>query len=625
MKTTQAVRSWSWMLVILLAAWWGSSADALAQKTIAKPAGADPTPVSPAPAPNNAKLSVEQELALALLRQLTSDLKAEADKPSAALIQAQAADVLWNFDEMEARSLFRVAFDTANQPIPETSTIDKDEKARRLKSIRQQASVVQNILTLFGRHDHAGAEALLESLKDKRSTKPDAQGQLSQDRAEFLAQLALQEVRTNPDEAQKLVLFSLNAPEIPAATGQVLIALRSVDRAKGDVLFEAILAALRRNVYSAGTILTYLSNYMFFSNGTLFDRADAPHAAMLIDYLVDASNAELARWQELKASNSSMPDSAAVLLNFLGSRGLNIFRANAPDKLYRVQPVLNELSAALNQEQRANLAQLTAAQPPSTASDSPNDIDAALQKAESEKDPGVRDDLRRAIAVRTMRDNPEQALSIASRIDDPALRSQTEDDINLVLAAHIPRGAYVEARRAFAKFHDQNLRAKCLAELASRTYSISHNRDEAVQLFSEAYEIALKADRTADRADVLLLLAEKINSLDPARSFEFLSAAVQAVNQAKEDSASASPPAGRGLKIMTSTVVGGLELTAGKHATLDSLSFTGLASLLGSDYYRARNLGDTIQNKIIRGKYLLALARSVLDPQDKKPLTQQSL
>jgi len=288
-----------------------------------------------------------------------------------------------------------------------------------------------------------------------------------------------------------------------------------------------------------------------------------------------------------------------------------------------VQSVFNELSTGLNQQQRANLTQLSSAQV-STAEGS-NDLEDALQKAESEKDPAVRDDLRRALALRTMRDNPEQALSIAGRIDDLALRAQTEDDINLVLSAHIPRGAYVEARRMFAKFHDQNLRAKCLAELAARTYSISHNRNEAVALFGEAYEIALKGERTADRADVLLLLAEKITSLDPERSFEFLSEAIKATNQAKEDSASAGSLPRSGLRTFSLTMVGSLELTAGKHATLDSLSFNGLAPLLGSDYFRARNLGDTIQNKIIRGKYLLALARSILDPQDKKPLTRQSI
>ena len=64
---------------------------------------------------------------------------------------------------------------------------------------------------------------------------------------------------------------------------------------------------------------------------------------------------------------------------------------------------------------------------------------------------------------------------------------------------------------------------------------------------------------------------------------------------------------------MSFTMVGGAELTTGDHATLDSLSFQGLGTLVGSDYFRARNLGDDIQNKTVRARYLLAIARNVLD------------
>src|SRR4029077_8653943 len=130
----------------------------------------------------------------------------------------------------------------------------KAEKARHLKLVQQQASAVRNILTLFGRHDHAAAEAWLDSLKEKSSTKSDNQNQLTQDRAEFLAQLALQEVQTNPEGAQRLALLSLNAPEVPAAVGQVLVALKNLDRPKGNVLFEATVAALHMNLNGAPII-----------------------------------------------------------------------------------------------------------------------------------------------------------------------------------------------------------------------------------------------------------------------------------------------------------------------------------------------------------------------------------
>ena len=73
--------------------------------------------------PGNSRL--EKELALGLIRQVPQELKSEADKPAAALIQAQAAEALWSFDELEARAVFRLAFDTARAPLSETSALDK--------------------------------------------------------------------------------------------------------------------------------------------------------------------------------------------------------------------------------------------------------------------------------------------------------------------------------------------------------------------------------------------------------------------------------------------------------------------------------------------------------------------
>jgi len=63
-------------------------------------------------------------------------------------------------------------------------------------------------------------------------------------------------------------------------------------------------------------------------------------------------------------------------------------------------------------------------------------------------------------------------------------------------------------------------------------------------------------------------------------------------------------------------MVGGAELTTGEHATIDSLAFAALKSLGKEDYFRARSMGDDIQNKLIRSRYLLALARGVLNVSD---------
>lgn len=599
-------------LLTLFALWWLIPPGALGQQ---EPKPSQIPPVSATSAQGSSTLPLEQQLALSLLRQLASDLKGEADKPAAALIQAQVADTLWRVDEVEARSLFRLAFDTAKQPIPESSVIDKEARARYVNVVRRQASAIKEIIGMFGNHDRPTAEHWLESLNEEQTAKDPSTTRLSRERAEFLIQLALQQAKTNPEEAQKLGLASLAGDEIPSAFIQLLFALKRIDPSKSDVLFRAAIAALRRNSSSGGLTLGILSNYLFFSGGRLFEKTSAPDAALFIDYVMAAANTQVAILREARGNKGPMPESGVRLTNFLATGGLAIVSNNAPDKLPILQPLFNELSSGLNQQQLDDLALMSTGlrQQDAMEAGATADLDTQIQRAEHEKDAVVRDYMWRSLAIGTMRGDPERALSFAGKIDDESMRAQTEDDVNLVVASQTVRGAaYEEARKVALRFHDTNLRSRTLAELADR--ALSRDRQRAADLLSESYEVASKGEPTADRAAITLILAQKFAKFDLQRSFELLAAAIKTINQIPNvATAPAGPPQRSGVRVFSFTMVGGAELTTGDHATLDSLSFQGLGTLVGSDYFRARNLGDDIQNKTVRARYLLAIARNVLD------------
>jgi hypothetical protein len=600
------------MLIVFIVFWCLAPPCTIGQKATRTP-DASPSPLPP----GNSKLSLEQEQALLLLGRVASELKAEADKPAAALIQAQVADTLWKFDELEARSVFRLAFDTVRQPIPETSTVDKEERARHLDLLKRQASALKEIISMFGKHDRATAEQWLESVNEEQTKKEPGANQLSPERAEFLAQLALQEVKTNPSDAQKLGLLSLTSSEIPSAFGQLLIALGNIDRSLSDVLFQGAIAALRRDGYPSGSILSFLSNYLFFSDGRLFARSDAPNASLFIDYLIEAANAQVAIWQDARANKEGIPQSGVSLVNFLAARGIAIVGSNSPGKLQILQPLLNELSNGLNQQQLDDMALMSTSMRQQNAMEASarGDLDTQIDRAEHEKDQVVRDYMWRMLAIGMMRGDPDRALTIAAKIDDESMRAQTQDDIYLVsVAERIRSSSYEDARQVALKFNDTNLRAKSLAEVADRAWSVSKDREHATDLLSEAYTIASKGEPTPDRAAITLLLAQKFAKLDLGRSFELLSAAIRIINQLQ--TAVATSPSGQtqrhGVRVISYTMVGGAELTTGEHATLDALTFEGLGVLVRSDYFRARNFGDDIQNKIVRARYLMALARGVL-------------
>ena len=600
------------IVVVSLALCITPASDALAQTPTATP-----QPDSKAATPGPAKLSLEEELSLSLLRTVADELKSEADKPAVALLQAEAADTLWRFDESAARSLFRIAFDTARAE-PVESAIDNEARTKQVDLARRQAFTLRQILVIVGQHDRQTAERWLASLNEDSSRKETGVNQSSQKNSEFLAYLALQLVKTNPDEAQRLGFLSLNAAEVPLAFGRLLIALKSVDSKKGDDLFKAAIAAMRRGVSPGGSTLAVLSNYLFFNDGRLFGSSDAPTASLFVDYLLESASAQARLTRDAREAKTAMPESAVRLTNFLALRGLAIVSRNTPQKLVLLQSIFKELSSALSQQQIDDLALMTTGLRQQEAMESRGEggLDAEIQRAEREKDVVVRDQLWRSLAVGMMRGDPDRARSFADRIDDKPLREQTQDDVNLVVAGDALRGAnYEEARKAALKFNDTNLRAKTLAEVAD-VWIRSKNRERAGEILSEAYEVAAKGEPSADRAAITLLLAQKFAKFDPERSFSLLEAAIKIINQVQI--ASTAPPTsltrGPRIRAISMTMVGGAELTTGVHATLDSLNFSGLAGLVRTDYFRSRNLGDNIQNKILRGRYLITLAQSFLNP-----------
>jgi len=614
MKQTRIVDRSRTILVLLIGTLCAAASNSFAQQ--AKPTKPS-TPQTSQPA--NSKLSLEQELALSLIRRLADEVKGEADKPGAALIQAQAADTLWEFDEPAARTLFRLAFDTVNSPAPEASVIGKDAKTNQAEFARLQASVLKEIIVMLGKRDQVTAERWLDSMKKEETTKEIGSLQLSQERAEFLAQLASQLAMTNPAEAEKLGLMSLGANEVPSAFGPLLFALKRSDSARSDALFRAAIAALRRTATPGRSTLSALSNYLFvLVNGNLFQIADAPTARLFTDYLLEAATIQAALTREALSNRIPMPETAANLTNFLALKGLDIIGVTAPDKVTLLQSLLTELSSALNQQQRDDLAQMSAGlrQQESLDRQSGGNLESQIDRAEHEKDAVVRDSLWRSLAIGMMRGNPDHALSMAARIDDRALREQTQDDVNLVVAGDTVRGGgYEEARKVALKFNDTNLRSKTLAELANRVWTRSRNREQASQLLDEAYEVAAKGEPSADRAAITLLLAEKFARFDAERSFGLVDAAIKTINQVQI----AGPPQSSlkrrpGIQVMSFTVVGGAELTTGSHATLTTLKFQGLGEVVRKDYFRSRNMGDNIQNRILRARYLVTLAQSFLIP-----------
>jgi len=403
---------------------------------------------------------------------------------------------------------------------------------------------------------------------------------------------------------------------VPSAFGPLLIGMRGVDKTLADTLFRAAIDALLRNNAPDGAILSSLSNYLFFVDGRIFSKSDVGNARLFTDYLIAAATNQVSILRDSRNAGGVVPDSVVSLVSFLTVRGNYIIERNAADKLPLLRPLMNELTAALTPQQVDDVATMSSgiSQQQRMDTASQGDLESVIDRAEHEKDDGVRDYIWRTLAIGAMRGDSDRALKFAAKISDESMRLQTQDDINLVMVGDRVRSAsYADAREAALKFNDKNLRAKTLAEVADRVFASSQDRNVAAELLSEALSIVTSAEPSVDRAAITLLLAQKFAKFDPNRAFEIVEAAVKTINSVQSGLPSRTQQTQHhGVRVISFTVVGGVELSTEQHESLDSLPFDALKPLGASDYYRARNLADSLQNKLIRARYLIALARGVL-------------
>lgn len=557
----------------------------------------------------------EQEV-IARLFGVVNDLKNESDKSSAALLLSEIADVLWRVDEPAARSMFRLAFDTARQSTTNNlSELNAAEKEERLRQARRQAAAIKTILKRYGSHDRKSAEAWLQEFQDDiKSEQTKANFQMSPEQAEFLAEMAVSLVPQKPEEAQRLGLLSLSAQKIPSAYGRLLMALRDRNKTLSDVLFRQAFVSLRRSGFNYDSALVALTNYAFSSQGQPFPDVSPADVALVIQYFIDAAAAQAARWQGGGAVKSDGQTLVASLYSFLNYRALPIVALNAPDRLTLLQSHAGALAQVLTVDQRRQAESFAAIVQQSHSLDGgDSDLESRLQRAEREKNAATRDFLFRNLAIQIMRIDPKQALLIASKIEDRQMRAQTEDEVLLVLLQKAFAGrAYDEARSWALKFNDRNSQARWLTRIASRVASSSRDQTEASELLSQAYSIASKSDNTAARLEVLLLIAKEFVGLDRDRGFEILSDALNTANKIEKTAPKIDKSSMPVMRVISVTMVDGQEVVGNERATLESIDFNQIGTFVDRDFVRTSLLGDNLKDRLLRTKYLIAVARSVL-------------
>ena len=557
----------------------------------------------------------DQVAAIDMVRSISDDLRKELSNPAAIPLEAQIGDIFWDIDEDYARATFRRAFDAGSQPTEDVSSVDNKLREEQLKLVRRRAAALSEVLRLLGKHDQKYARNLLDKYEseklNKETKKEDSGGQFS-----LLAQIALELAESNPEQASRLGTLSLAGQDIPDAIGQLLFALSKHGRAYSDPIFVGVIENLRRNGYHYDNSLSSLCNYVSYSNGRLFSEEYRDQALMLMRFFSDAAQNLLNEWRQAKIAGApSVPNSAASFVQFLLARVVPIMRVNASDRLLPTQGALEELSSGLSQQQiqdADDLANMIRQQ--RAINDSlGTTVDDQFKRAENEKDVVIRDNLWRIIAVGMMRSDPEKALTIAARIDDPVIKRKTEDDIRLVLtSSKLKLRNYPEATRVASNLNDLGLRARALAAIATANRSADNPCD--TQLMAEAYSTAMKDVARPEKVRVILSLAGQFSKCGIERGFELLSAAIKVTNQLPSNDLESSILVDRRPRVVTYTVVGGRELTTDVPTSRESINFDDVTVFAKQDLAQARNLAYQFDDHVFRAKYLITVARAILEP-----------
>lgn len=580
-----------------------------------------------------ARSNNEQEV-IARLFGLVTELKSEPNRIDAALLQSEIADIIWQFDEPASRATFRLAFDTAREsPTPSSSLVDVTSQKERLKQSRRRISAIKAILKRYGAHDRKEPEAWMREFEkeiEANRSSSRSNWRMSQAEAELLAELALTLISENPKEAQRLGSLVLAAEgNVPMAFYQLLLDLRDRDKVLSDVLWRQVFSAMRAKSFDYDSVLIPLTNYAFFSNGRRFPDTAPADVALVVQYFVDAAAAQAARSRSGLNGTSTDQTSRESLYVFLTSRALPIVTLNSPENFVLLRAHIDDLAQGLTAagRQQADLATSLMSDKQMLTDAADVDIEARIDEAMHINNSATRNLMLRNLVLGIMRSDPEKALSVTKKIDNAEIRAQTEDDVYVVMLQKAFRERAIDRMKTVAlKLNDNISKAKWLAATAGQLAVKADDTSEATDLLSQSYSIAMKSDNTPAKLEVLLLIAKDFARFDKDRGFAILAEAVDTANRLdpKAESKRRSPP-GTTFKIISITVINGTEVSTDDSPTLESMDFHQISSFAEHDYVRTSALGTNIKDRLLRGKYFIALARTVLHVPRRGPAYERSL
>jgi hypothetical protein len=509
-----------------------------------------PPPAARAPA-------CEAARAFRLVREQLSESKALENGSQRSGVLTRAADLLWPYEEAEARALFADAFEAASSHYKEHGPEQTERKHVRPDATGPGLRIGLGdprvaVVHAVARRDPAWAQKLTARMAEetrRRAAEAETKARYEGEVSDKLLMMARGHADSNPSLALSVARESLRYPAgryLPS----FIYDLARADRAAADAFYAD---ALRAYAGADASAFLLLSAYPFgfsrciglapgYNSAGVPPQGFAPSVEFQRQFVaaflrVAERRLAAAAGQPPPPDNPFPPSEVETVYTALwtlervyGGADRGYAAAAAPLKL-AAEALLSERTRrrAENGSQRTLIAE-----PP--GGDPAGQLDRVLESAEKVKDPERRDQqLVMGLQTAYRGESVERLEAAAEKIKDEVTRRQLLDMIYFSKAVTgVRAGQLDEAVRLAEKVEAVEQRAVLAGEVVAaepKRPADPAGATHAAALAESVYKSAQRAPESEEKARALLALSQVYARIDPLRAPAVLSEAIAAINR----------------------------------------------------------------------------------------------
>ena len=492
--------------------------------------------------------AIRRQTAVTALNSLADEARSYRDETLRSRVQARIADALWDQNPGQARTLFRLAWNAAEQI--ETGENDNSTsvpgRASKRPPVRPRTNLRSEVLRLAAKRDAALAEEFLAKLtaskdegsKDNAASGTSAASSLSP--AAIAQRLRLATETLEAGDVRSALRFA-DLALVPISRGAIsfLIELRDKSPSAADERFAALLASAAADPSADANTVSLLTSYAFTpsmyvvvsNTGIPSTMSFLPHPApdltpaLRAAYFRVASGILLRPVVELDQTSAGRAGTY-----YIASRLFPLFQQHAPD----LAPLLGAQLTALRGGAQQALDTSERNMNRGVVPDDPagDVIQEELQDRLARAQNADQRDRAYAFAAMRAADNAEaRSRDFADKIEDTDTRSGVRRFVDYNLISGLLRKKNVAEALRLARKSDLThahrtgiLRAA--AEILAKT-----DREQAVTLLDESLDEARRIDNgTPESAYALVSLLALFAKIDPPRAWSVVSETVKAAN-----------------------------------------------------------------------------------------------